>query len=71
MMATVRSQIASGKSNEEILGYFEERYGEWALLQPKAEGANLLIWILPVVFIFCGGILILWQMRKQRATSDE
>lgn len=70
MMGTVRAQIAAGKSDAEILSYFEERYGEWALLQPKAEGANLLIWILPLGFIMAGAIFIVWQLGKQRDLGE-
>ncbi len=32
MMEIVRQQVIDGKSDAEILKYFEERYGEWALL---------------------------------------
>ncbi|MDO8644770.1 MAG: cytochrome c-type biogenesis protein CcmH, partial [bacterium] len=42
MMEQVRQQVAEEKSDEEIFKYFEERYGEWALLKPKAKGINLL-----------------------------
>jgi cytochrome c-type biogenesis protein CcmH len=66
MMEVVRRQIAEGKSDEEILKYFEERYGEWALLQPKPEGMNLAIWILPVGFLLGGAAVILIRLKKRR-----
>lgn len=65
MMEVVRQEIAAGKSDEEILKYFEERYGEWALLSPKPEGMNLAIWILPGLLIFGGAFFIIrWARRK-------
>ncbi|MDO8461971.1 MAG: cytochrome c-type biogenesis protein CcmH [Deltaproteobacteria bacterium] len=64
MMASVREQIVEGKSDQEILYYFEERYGEWALLQPKAEGINLAIWILPALFVIGGAGIILYRLKK-------
>ncbi len=66
MMAIVRQQVAEGKSDQEVLTYFEERYGEWALLKPKAEGMNLAIWILPGLFLVGGAGFILSRIKKQR-----
>ncbi|MBI1909164.1 MAG: cytochrome c-type biogenesis protein CcmH [Deltaproteobacteria bacterium] len=68
MMTLVRAQVAEGKTDQEILKYFEERYGEWALLQPKAEGMNLLVWVLPALFILVGAGLIVSRTRKEKTS---
>ena len=65
MMGVVRQLVAEGRSDAEILAFFEERYGEWALLQPKAEGMNLAIWILPALFLAGGVIVITVRLRKR------
>ncbi len=54
MMDRVRDLVREGKNEQEIAAYFVERYGEWILLEPKAEGFNLLVWILPFVFVGLG-----------------
>ncbi len=69
MMEIVRQQIMAGKTDQEILKYFEDRYGEWALLEPKAEGINLAVWILPVLFLLGGGVVIIRQVTKRRKIS--
>lgn len=66
MMDVVRQQIAEGKSDKEIFKYFEERYGEWALLKPKPEGMNLAIWILPAGFLLGGAAVIVMRLKKRR-----
>ena len=66
MMQIVRQQVAAGKGDAEILKYFEDRYGEWALLEPKAEGMNLAIWILPGLVFVGGGVGIVLRLKKQR-----
>lgn len=66
MMGIVREQVDQGKSDEEILNYFESRYGEWILLQPKAQGMNWIIWLLPVALLIGGGAGIFYQTRKAR-----
>lgn len=63
MMEVLRQQVNEGKSDEEILKYFEERYGEWILLKPKPEGMNLAIWILPALFLLGGAVFIVLRAR--------
>jgi cytochrome c-type biogenesis protein CcmH len=65
----VRQLVAAGKSDQEILAYFVERYDEWALLEPKREGFNWLVWLGPVMFVLIGLGLIARQVRREpRAT---
>ena len=59
MMELLREQVAAGKSDEEVLRFFEERYGEWVLLKPKREGMNLIVWILPAVVLVGGALFII------------
>lgn len=66
----VRQQIAVGKSDEEVLKYFEERYGEWALLEPKAEGINLVVWILPALVVLGGGAAIVVGANRMKKKGD-
>jgi len=65
MMEVVRQEIAAGKSDAEILSYFEQRYGQWALLEPKAEGLNWVVWIFPALFLTGGAAFILYRIRRQ------
>jgi cytochrome c-type biogenesis protein CcmH len=64
MRTLVREQLASGRSEQDVLDYFTQKYGQWILLEPKAEGINLLVYWLPVVFIVIGGIGIAIAVRK-------
>ncbi|MBI3540557.1 MAG: cytochrome c-type biogenesis protein CcmH [Deltaproteobacteria bacterium] len=66
MMQILRTQIEQGKSDEEVLKYFEERYGPWILLQPKAEGMNLLVWLLPLFFVGGGGVFIILRAKQEK-----
>ena len=64
MRTLVREQLHDGKSEQEVLDYFTQKYGQWILLEPKAEGINLLVYWLPVVFIVIGGVGIAMAVRK-------
>ncbi len=54
MRAVVREMLAEGRSREEILDYFVDRYGPDILAAPPKTGANLLAWILPIVGVAAG-----------------
>ncbi len=70
MMTRIRELHKEGKSKDEIIEYFIERYGEWVLLEPKAEGINWLVWIMPPIFLLVGiGALFSYiKSNKPRAS---
>ena len=71
MKNKVREMLKEGKSEEEILSFFEERYGEWILRSPKKEGFNLLLWLLPGTLLVAASLfLILTLINRNRAKSS-
>lgn len=60
----VRELVAAGQSDQEVRDYFVERYGEWVLLEPKAEGFNWLVWLGPVLLVVGGLAVIARQVRR-------
>lgn len=64
----VHEQMKLGKSKDEILKYFTERYGPWILREPPKEGFNLVAWGVPIALLIGGPILIwllIWRRRVQ------
>ena len=66
MMDLLRVEGAQGKTDEEILKFFEERYGEWVLLDPKPEGMNLAVWVLPLLVLVGGAGFIVRKVKRER-----
>ena len=64
MKDVVRQQLREGKSPEEVKAYFVSKYGEWILLEPKASGVNLLVYVLPILLVLGGGVAIGFMVRK-------
>ncbi len=64
MRDVVREQLAAGRSSEEVKAYFVSKYGEWILLEPKAHGANLTVYLLPFVMLLGGASLIVIAVRR-------
>ena len=63
----VRELVAEGKSDQEIYDYFVERYGEWALMEPKKSGITLGLWLAPVLVLVLGVLLIIGSTKKPAA----
>ncbi len=66
----VRELVSEGKTDQEVRDYFIARYGEWVLLQPKAEGFNLLVWLGPVALLLGGGYVIARQVKRAPAQAQ-
>lgn len=64
MKGVVRDQLAAGKSPEEVKRYFVDKYGEWILLEPKASGFNLVVYLLPLAAVLAGGVVVWRAVRK-------
>ena len=54
----IAEQIASGKSREDILSHFSQKYGEKILSSPTTTGFNIAAWTVPFVVIAIGGLII-------------
>jgi len=67
MLSQVRDLLAEGYTQSQILDYFERSYGEFVLLQPKAKGFNLLVWLAPVLVIALG----LYLIRRRLAVASD
>ena len=63
MRAVIRSKLEAGESEQQIVDYFVERYGDGVLVEPPRRGISLLVWIAPVAMLFAGGVL-LWRLLK-------
>ena len=63
MRATVEEQIEAGRSDEEIIAYFTDRYGEWVLMDPPAGGDTLPLWLIPVGVAAAAVALLLTRRR--------
>ena len=64
----VREQITAGKTNEQVLDYIVERYGQFVLLKPRFERETLILWGTPfAVLLIAGAAMILRRRRAEVA----
>ena len=68
----VRERLVAGDSNDEVIDYLTDRFGEYVLLKPTFSGANLVLWITaPVLLLLGGGIAAVAMRRRARAPEAE
>jgi cytochrome c-type biogenesis protein CcmH len=67
MKGQVRELLARGYTEEQILRYFELSYGQFVLLEPKFEGMNTLVWLLPFVALLAGAVVVYFALRRLSA----
>jgi cytochrome c-type biogenesis protein CcmH len=66
----IREQIAAGKSDDEIVSYMVNRYGDFVLYQPPLKATTLLLWAGPALLLV-GGALVLARNLRRRQTAAE
>jgi len=68
----VRERIEAGDSNQQVLDFLVQRYGEFVLLRPRLHWRTALLWLAPPVLLIGGGIaLFLIARRRNRAGSAD
>lgn len=65
MKQRIRELLQEGKSEDEILQFFVERYGEWILRSPRKQGFALLLWTLPGLILLVTVLLLFQHLKKK------
>ncbi len=67
----LRERLVGGDSDQEAVDFIVSRYGEFVLLKPDAEGANLVLWLAPPLMALLG-LGIGWAtIRRRKRAPDE
>jgi len=76
MRKLIRGQLADGKTDSEIMRFFEDRYGDFVRYDPPFKPITWLLWVGPFALLAVG-FLVLVRTLKRRAgvraplTADE
>jgi cytochrome c-type biogenesis protein CcmH len=64
----LREQMAAGKSDEEIIAFMTDRYGDFVLYRPPLKATTVLLWSGPFLLLAVG-IFIGWRAVRARAKA--
>ena len=67
----VRERLLEGDSNDEVVAYIVDRYGEYVLLRPTLTGSNLLLWLAgPAMALLGLGVAVAYLRRQSRRRGE-
>ncbi len=69
MRRLVRQRILAGDSNEAVLAYMVDRYGDFVLLRPRFTSQTLLLWVGPFLLLV-GGAFAAARYIKRPVVTD-
>lgn len=65
LRALVRERLLAGDSNSEVVAFVVDRYGEYVLLNPQRDGANLALWLAgPAMLLLGAGVAFAYIRRR-------
>ena len=64
----LHAQLHEGKSDEEIVEYMVERYGDFVLYRPRVNSVTLVLWLAPLILLVLA-LLIVRASFKSRAPA--
>ncbi len=68
----VREKLAHGMSDQQVIDYMVERYGDFVLYRPPVKRTTWLLWFGPFLLLALGLIALTWRIKsrsKVRETS--
>ena len=66
----VRERLQAGDSDSQVLDFLVARYGEFVLLKPRFSAHTAILWLMPAIVLFVGGITLVLAWRRYRRRSQ-
>jgi cytochrome c-type biogenesis protein CcmH len=67
----IREQIRAGKSDEEIMNFLTQRYGQFIMYRPQVTPTTYLLWFGPFVLLLIGMVVLFRYIRQRRDTIPD
>jgi cytochrome c-type biogenesis protein CcmH len=67
----VRERLQAGDSNNQVLDFLVDRYGEFVLLRPRLHWRTSLLWLAPPALLIGGAIALFVFARRRGRIGTE
>ena len=67
----VREQVDAGKTDQQIVDYLVQRYGDFVLYDPPFKATTLLLWLGPFALLAVAAFALARALRRRREIPDE
>ncbi len=66
----IREQLQQDKSDEQVVAFVVDRYGEYVLLKPRLSARTLVLWLTPFVILLVGAAVLLRRRSAPQPAVD-
>ena len=70
MRQQIRLQLESGSSNDEVVAFFEQRYGSFVRYNPPWRASTWLLWLAPFAVALLGLLALRRSLKGRRSAGD-
>jgi cytochrome c-type biogenesis protein CcmH len=67
----IREQMKAGKSDQEIIAFLTQRYGDFVLYKPPVKLTTYLLWFGPFVLLIAGTLALYRYLNYRRAIIQD
>ncbi len=67
----VRDQLKRGASDEQVVQYMTDRYGDFVRYRPPFKGTTAVLWIGPIVLLLIGLAVLAIVLRRRTRMAPE
>ena len=71
MRREIRQKIKENKSDEEIIQFLVDRYGDFVLYNPPVKPTTIMLWFGPILLFVIGFISLLTYLKRRREQIEE
>jgi cytochrome c-type biogenesis protein CcmH len=65
----VREKLASGMSDQAVIDYMVQRYGDFVLYKPPVKPMTWLLWFGPFALVLGGAVVLVLNLRDRRSAE--
>ncbi|MEO1242393.1 MAG: cytochrome c-type biogenesis protein [Pseudomonadota bacterium] len=67
----VRERVVAGDSNDEVIAYVTERYGDYVRLKPELRSDTMLLWLTPLLALGAALLAAFFYFRQLKQPGDD
>jgi cytochrome c-type biogenesis protein CcmH len=71
LRSKVYEMLMLGKSDDQIVEYMTNRYGDFVLYRPPLKSKTMILWLAPLLTVLLGGLGFWSVLRKRRDQIQE
>jgi len=67
----IREQLVKNQTDEQVVSFVVERYGDYVLLKPRLTAKTMILWFTPFLVVLLGGFYLLRARKTQAPVHDQ